>query len=135
MTAIAILFLILAIGCMATAWLANHGKLKWKSLDKFGFWGEESDKRKYKTTNIRGYEVPEPAPTTWYYKLFNLKYKERFPLSATFLVFATDGMHLSQAAYHVFLALSLSLFSGYSFFWFWPTIPLIHAVFYRVFQK
>lgn len=127
----AILTLILAVGCRAISELANHGKLKWSKNDN-SFWGHDSYIRKYKLKHGREMEL---APTTYYYKLFNLKYKERFPLSATFLVFATDGMHLSQAAYHVFLALSLSLFSGYSFFWFWPTLPFVHALFYRMFSR
>lgn len=132
---LAILFLIMAVGCRAISELALHGKLKW-SKDTYGFWGNDSHLRKYKNISPpdRLYEITK-APTTYYYKLFNLKYKEAFPLSATFLVFATDGMHAAQFAYHIFLALSLSMFSGESFWFFWPGIPAAHALFYRIFSK
>lgn len=128
---LAILFLIMAVGCRAISELANHGKLKW-SKEPTSFWGSMSYLRKYKEGKDT---VLVPAPTTYYYKLFNLKYKEAFPLSATFLVFATDGMHAAQFAYHIFLALSLSMFSGESFWFFWPGIPAVHALWYRVFSK
>lgn len=134
MTLLAILFLIMAVGCRAISELALHGKLKW-SKDPQGFWGEDSWYRKYKSDPTNHRYGMTPAPTTYYYKLFNLKYKEAFPLSATFLVFATDGMHAAQFAYHIFLALSLSMFSGESFFWFWPGILAVHASFYRIFSK
>lgn len=138
---IAFLFLVLAVGCLSIAWLANHGKLKW-SKEGNGFWDSSSWKRKYKIKWLKSKDgsLPDfgqfiPAPTTYYYKLFNLKYKERFLGSATFLVFATDGMHAAQFAYHIFLALSLSQFSGYSFFIFWIGIVGAHATFYRIFSK
>lgn len=35
-----------------------------------------------------------PAPDKLYYRLFRLRYKERFPLSATALVMFTDRWHL-----------------------------------------
>ena len=60
--------------------------------DPTGFWGSEQWKRKYKLRH--GFTFP--APRTWYYKAFNIKYRERFPLSATALVFITDGFHLTQ---------------------------------------
>ena len=137
MTLLAILFLILAVGCLSIAWLANHGKLKWSNnKNPRSFWGEWSSDRKYKLWKRSDIVIDKvQAPTTYYYKLFNLKYKEAFPLSATFLVFATDGMHAAQFAYHIFLALSLSMFSGESFWFFWPGIPAVHALFYRIFSR
>ena len=133
MIAIAILFLILAVGAYSISQLAQHGKLKWKSKNPTGFWGANMARRKYKN-GTKPETMLEIAPTTYYYKLFNVKWKEQFPLSTTFLVAFTDGYHASQAVSFLCLALSLSLFSGYSFFWFWPTIPLIHALFYRIFS-
>lgn len=38
-----------------------------------------------------------PAPDTWYYRAFALKYQEKFPLSATALVSLTDRWHLLNA--------------------------------------
>lgn len=62
---------------------------------KSTFWNpDESWKNKYQV-NTEG-ELTT-APNTWYYRTFDLKYKERFPLSATALVFTTDAWHLSKA--------------------------------------
>jgi hypothetical protein len=58
-----------------------------------GFWGKESWLRKYKLDHINR---PIPAKKSLYNKVFKLKYQERFPLSATLLVFLTDGYHLTQ---------------------------------------
>lgn len=47
---IAILFLILAVGCYAISQLQQHGALKWMHpMNTLGFWGEHSDERKYTT--------------------------------------------------------------------------------------
>ncbi len=65
------------------------------------FWGSECWKRKYKS--IDG--VLQPRPNTLYYRVFkDVKYKEKFHLSATALVFITDGPHLCQ-----FFAIKLTL--------------------------
>lgn len=61
----------------------TFGKFRLKS----NFW--QSWDRKYK-------KPKEPAPTSWYYKLAVLKYKERFPGSGTVFVSLTDGYHFSQ---------------------------------------
>lgn len=58
-----------------------------------GFFGRDSWKRKYKLDHL---DNPVNSENTFYTKLFNLKYKERFPLSATLLVFLTDGFHFFQ---------------------------------------
>jgi hypothetical protein len=58
-----------------------------------GFWGKESWLRKYKLDHINR---PILAKKSLYNKVFKLKYQERFPLSATLLVFLTDGYHLTQ---------------------------------------
>lgn len=127
----AILTLIIAVGCRAIAELQQHGKLKWSTMYT-GFWDQRSWNRKYKWDQF-GQLIK--APESWYYKTLKIKYKEKFPLSATLLVFLTDGYHLSQFAYHVFLALSFSLFSGYSFWWFWIGIVAVHATVYRLLSK
>ena len=68
----------------------TFGKFRLKS----NFW--QSWDRKYK-------EPKEPAPTTWYYKLAVLKYKERFPGSGTVFVALTDGYHFSQLLFKLSL--------------------------------
>lgn len=82
---------------------------KGKQYNMYGFWGSNSWKRKYSTfrplrllmkdRNPWGEELllpPESGLYGWYHSFFNLKFKERFPLSATALVFLTDGWHLMQ---------------------------------------
>lgn len=71
--------LLLLVGL--AAWVISQkwtfGQLKWTNRrNPFSFWGTQSDKRKYKLYN------PSSGP--------------RFPLSTTWLVFCTDGYHLSQ---------------------------------------
>lgn len=124
---IAALLLILAIACRSISELALHGKLRWSKGDD-SFWGEESYWRKYAS--------PIDAPkNNWYYKFFKIGYKERWPTSATFTVFATCGMHLMQFLYHLSLSASFSLATGVNFFWVWPSIVAIHAVTYRILQR
>lgn len=48
-----------------------------------------------------------PAPDNIYYRSFDLKYKERYPLSATALSFTTDAWHLAKFFYHAFLRLAI----------------------------
>jgi hypothetical protein len=86
--------------------LIMHGKFKLSG----DFWEQDSWQRKWlwRGTIIEGGRIERffvVAPTTWYYKLFNLKYKERFPGSATVFVALTDG-------YHLFQMLFLLLISG-----------------------
>lgn len=137
MTLLAILFLILAVGSYSISQLVLHGKFKFAQGGYYGFWDERSYERKYKKNDDidpLGWSK-YPAPTTYYYKLFNIPYKERFPGSATFLVLLTDGYHLTQSLSFLCLSGSLSMFSGYSFFIFWIGIVALHATFYRIFQK
>src|SRR6478736_5466835 len=72
--------------------LWSHGKLAWMYRDDVhpdSFWGDRSYNRKYDRRMII-------APATWYYRFFEIKYKERFPGSATVFVALTDGYHLMQ---------------------------------------
>lgn len=72
------------------------------------FW--QNWNRKYK-------EPKEPAPTTWYYKLAVLKYKERFPGSGTIFVSLTDGYHFSQMVFKVSLVLSIVTYRPWLGLW------------------
>src|SRR5688500_20374183 len=89
------LFLALAIACYSISQLAQHGKIKWKSKDPHGFWGESMDRRKYKN--------------------FSTVAGERWPTSTNLTVFLTDGYHLMQ--FFVFLFLSLSVACAIGFTW------------------
>jgi hypothetical protein len=76
------------------------GNLKWSTVST-GFWGTQSWMNKYKIEN----DFPIPAKNNWYTKLFVIKYKEKYWLSGSFLVFASDS-------YHFFQFLFLFLISG-----------------------
>jgi hypothetical protein len=77
-----------------------------RSRNPTGFWGKESWLRKYKLDHL---DRPTLAKKTWYTKLFNIKYKERFPLSATLFVFISDGFHALQFVAINSLLLAVSL--------------------------
>lgn len=68
----------------------------------FSFFGRQASSRKYS-------DVPL-AKRTWYHKLNGIYRTEKFPLSATILVFLTDGLHLCQ-----FLATSFAVCAAISF--------------------
>jgi hypothetical protein len=65
------------------------------------FWHKQSWVRKYKAP------LRLSLNKNRYYRWFNLKYLERFPLSATALVFTTDGFHFLQAIMLLLLAAAL----------------------------
>jgi len=95
MTLTSFIFLSIAAACWA---VCSHYTFQNRSKYKFGFWGEESYKRKYARSTAGDSKVYWliAAPANWYYRIFKIKYKERFPLSATVFVFLTDGYHLTQ---------------------------------------
>lgn len=73
--------------------LLSYFQFHVSSENPTSFFGKESWKRKYKRDHI---DRLTPAPRALYYRIFNLKYKEAFPLSATLLVFVTDYYHFFQ---------------------------------------
>lgn len=103
MTALtSIALFIFAVIAYAIKELYSHSKLNWgKHTD---FWGNNSWMRKY---NFKGDMYHDLPPDNWYYRFFKIKYKERFPGSATIFVTFTDGFHLCQMLFKVFLIASL----------------------------
>jgi hypothetical protein len=144
MTTLALISLALATACRAVAELQQHGKLRW-SKDLYGFWGHESYVRKYKiitSADSQGnefnfyYPSDKPTPNNWYYKFFKIYHREHFPLSATFLVFLTDGMHLMQFIYHILISLAVALLTDISYFIvIWPGVILVHATVYKLLSR
>jgi hypothetical protein len=126
--------LALAIGFYSVGQLVNQGKLKWSKEGRLlrGFWDDDSYLRKYKLT-------PEStvmkAPENWYYRFFKIKYKERFPLSATFLVNLTDGYHLMQSLSFLSLSVCVSLLSGITFWYVWLGVLAVHFLTYKLLSK
>jgi hypothetical protein len=134
---ISLSLLLLGIACYSIKELALHGKLRWSGKHT-SFWGNNSWMRKY---NYKGDMYRDLPPDNWYYRTFSIDYKERFPLSATALVFLTDGMHLAQFFFLLFLSLSVSipLELGWNEFLEWALVwslsHLVHFFTYWILQK
>jgi len=133
MLLLALSLLAVSIACYSVRELQSHGKLRWQDDDQ-GFWGNNSWLRKYKSYESNGVDLVD-APDNWYYRFFKIKYKERFPLSATFLVSFTDGYHTMQSASFVSLAGCVSLLSGIPFYLVWPGIIFVHFLTYKLLSK
>lgn len=104
-----ILFFCLAITAYTITQLIIHGKLKWADR---GFWSVNGD-WKYEWMTIQRQKVKVAAPNNWYYRLTKVKYKERFPGSATIFVFVTDGYHLLQFFFKAFIVAAIVTYTRY----------------------
>jgi hypothetical protein len=125
-TIISLLLLSTAAITYAIHELHAHQKLKWANREKPGsFWGQDSWQRKWSSEAIRPL-----APDTFYYKLFDLRYKEAFPGSATIFVSVTDGPHLMQMVY--LLCFSAAIAVHHETWWLW--LLIYRAVFGVVFS-
>lgn len=95
------------------------------------FWGQNSWMLKYKFYQKEFSQSFIVAPNNWYYKLFNIHYKERFPLSATLLVWLTDGFHFMQFVmlWCISSAIVITHYNLLERPWWWT---LSYIVFYRV---
>lgn len=91
---LSIIFIALAAACWA---IMSHYTFHNRTKNEFSFWGANSWKRKYKRSDscFSGYCLIK-SRSNWYYRLFKIRYKEKFPGSATVFVFLTDGYHLTQ---------------------------------------
>lgn len=106
-----ILFLAMALVSYSISQLAQHGKLRWESRNTYGFWGEDSDKRKYTS---------------------------KIPFAKTWLVFLTDGYHLCQAIFLSSLSLSVTMLIGFQWVTLglvWGGIHLLHWLVYKIASK
>jgi hypothetical protein len=125
--------------CYVISQLQIQGKLAWdKATDQdFNFWGRESWLRKYKGRKGMAMQ-PIPAPNTYYYKLFNLKYKERFPGSATIFVALTDGYHLMQFLFLLLISGAIAVHTENVILWlliYRCTFGVIFTVCYKLFAR
>lgn len=139
-------FLSFAIGvfCFSIKELSAHGKLKWAKETIGGdlptFWAQHSDMRKYKIdkSNPRAYSFAK-APDNWYYRFFKIKHKEKWFTSTNFTVMFTDGMHLCQALFFLFISLAFSialqLENWKQYLLVYIGIHLVHFLTYRLLQK
>lgn len=129
---LALIFLCIAIGCYSIRELHAHGKLRWMNeKDEYSFWGEDCYMRKYTD------DMEEP-PDNWYYNFFNIGYIEKWPTSATFTVMFTDGPHLMQFFFFLFISLSSGMaleLSWKGFILVWLLIHLVHFLVCKLLQK
>jgi hypothetical protein len=118
--------------CYCISQLILQGKFKWDHLpSERVFWGHGGWMGKYK----RNFE---PAPTTWYYKLFDIKYKERFPGSATVFVALTDGYHLCQLLFLLLISGAIAVHTENLILWlliYRCTFGVIFTIGYKLFAK
>jgi hypothetical protein len=118
MIILSILSFALAVICYTISQLAQHGKIKWKSKDPHGFWGESMDRRKYKN--------------------FSTVAGERWPTSTNLTVFLTDGYHFCQFMFFNLLALAFTLAIGFNL-WLLAGmligIRLVHGAVYKYLSK
>ena len=121
----------IGIAAYSISQLALHGKLRWMT-NTDNFWGHDGYIRKYKLKYGGQLEL---APDNWYYRFFKIKYKERFPLSATFLVNFTDGYHMCQSISLICLSASFSIAMSLNFFVVWGGVLLVHFVTYMTLQR
>jgi hypothetical protein len=107
-TIINLLLLSTAAVAYCISQLQIQGKLSWsiRNEDVVHFWDQSSWSRKY-AVNASGSLTK--APTGYYYKLFNLKYKERFPGSATVFVALTDGYHMMQMVFLLCISAAIAI--------------------------
>lgn len=108
-------FLFLSVVAYALSQLVQHGKFKWMSKDRYGFFGEDSDKRKYKN--------------------FDKNQGERWPTSTWLTVAFTDFYHASQSVSFICLSLSISILSNVSFWYVWPFILLVNSLTYKMLSR
>lgn len=129
-----IAFFLLAIVCYSISQLCAHHKIKWAGK-RYSFWGEDMDKRKYKSVNQNTF-MPVAAPDNFYYKyIAKVKYKERWFTSTNLTSFATDGYHASQSVSFLMLSLGIWQSTGYPFLIVWPSVVCVHAAVYRILQR
>lgn len=91
--------------------LSIQGKLIWDTTETeqpAGFWGSNGWLRKYAV--VDGRHVP--AKNNWYTKLFVIKYKEKYWLSGSFLVFASDSYHFFQMLFLLLISAAMAILTG-----------------------
>lgn len=128
-----VFFTLLSLGvaaaCFAIRDLISHGKFSYGPSE--GFWGEQSWRRKYASNN----GLLDLPLSNWYYDLFKIPYLERFPLSATLLVFLTDGYHLMTLFMQLSIFAAISVGDWKMLLACWITWSLFFNVFYTVFNR
>ena len=138
-----ILFFLLSIACLAvreSLQYFRHSKSIFDRCKHGSFFGKFSWTRKYEKAGPNSFSSSmfELPPNNLYYRFFKIEYKERFPLSATALVFLTDGFHLMQWLAINFFTLSIAFALGdvlITFIWLRLTAALVWWFIFEVALK
>lgn len=134
---IQLLFIMLAAACYAVQQYLVFHNTKNGLFNKYYFFGAESWKRKYeRSLSFSDYKTYGlvPAPDNFYYSFFNIEHKERFPWSATALVFLTSGYNLFQWLMIKFILLSLTVSYSYGFHFDWIMFFLLWFAWTAIFN-
>lgn len=143
MNLIAFLLLIPAIAAYSISQLQQHGKLRFARIDtlkgRLSFFGYSSDKRKYRGiwNGPISFTLMQPKDN-WYYRTFKIAHRERWFTSTNLTVAFTDGYHMCQALFLLFLSLSITFAIGFDWLLLagvWSGIHIIHAGVYKLLQK
>lgn len=129
MLIISCVLLVVATVAYTLGELQAHGKLKWMyERDQYSFWGDRSYERKYAQPKVLG--------TSWYYRVAEVRWKEKFPLSSTLLVGLTDGYHFCQLIHLAAISGAVALLTPDPILWFFAIrigIGVLFSVTYKVF--
>lgn len=141
MEILSVILFIASVACYTISQLLNHSKIGLTGKNTWSFFGHDSHLRKYK--NIGGPDqvyIIDRAPNNWYYRLFRIPYRERFLGSATIFVFLTDGYHLMQFFFKLFLCASIALYKPLFIWWIdavglWVLFGIVFTLGYRIFSR
>jgi hypothetical protein len=119
--------------CYVISQKSMMGNLKWSTVST-GFWGTQSWMNKYKIEN----EFPIPAKNNWYTKLFVIKYKEKYWLSGSFLVFASDSYHFFQFLFLLLISGAIAVHTENVILWlliYRAAFGIVFTVCYKLFAR
>ncbi len=85
---------------------------------KYWWFKDASWENKWKLDKYGLLEIAEKGDNWWYLGIIKPKYKERFPLSSTWLVFLTDGWHFFQFLFLKCIVLVVLLFEHITNIWY-----------------
>lgn len=123
---ISILLFVAAVIFYTLSQLVMHSKIRWTG-------------RYFSNSGLNKYGDGYPLDN-WYYRLFKIPHRERFPGSATIFVTFTDFYHLSQAFFKIFLCLAIAFHKPLFNWWadaiiFWALFSIVFTLAYRIFSR
>lgn len=132
---LSIILFTLSLICYVISQMSIQGKIPWQTDSSF--WGIEGWERKYAIDEYGNMLMPR-FPNL-YYRIFGIKYSERFSGSATIFVFVTDAYHLFQMLFFklLFIAISLQLPINfwYSFLTMWGIEVIVFNLGFKLLSK